>query len=794
MHAVTRQFLRFVLTTVVSVLCHVPLAAEPLPGATQDLDLQARLLKALLQRGAEHAPRTRHLNTDGMPRYTNRLILEQSTYLLQHAHNPVDWFPWGEAAFDKARREGKPVFLSIGYSTCHWCHVMEVESFDDAEVARLLNQHFVSIKVDREQRPDVDKTYMTAVMLLTRSGGWPMSSFLTSDGRTFWGGTYYPRDEFILMLEQIMHAWGNQRPEVEERAKQIAAAVRDLLQSRRNAAVIGEAEVGRAIAALERTRDREHGGIGTAPKFPQESNYLLLIDHALRTGDPVLERWIRFDLDAIANGGIHDHVGGGFHRYATDQQWRVPHFEKMLYNQAQLLSVYTRAYVLTAEPRYARIAKRIVEFVARDMTAPHGGFYSAWDADSVDGEGYYYTWQPGEMRQALSPDLADLAIARYHVSERGNFEQRNILYLTRGAPGSAGEDLHRIESVRRELLAARVKRAAPHRDEKIITAWNAMMVTALVETAIALDDPRAAKLGRDAMSWLWQHHGRDDGTFWRASLYGRTSIRGALDDYAALAVACIALYDLAADKQWLDRADALIRQMNLGFLDPAVGGYFMNEADALQMARPKSAADDAVPSGNELALVALAGLARRRANLDVERDAAALVSAFAGNVQQQPRAYSGMLRAIEAMRRGRPGPRAYAAHGAVRVDSRLEAGRLHVAIAVGDGFHINAHEPLDADLIATALAVDDREAGFALHDVRYPAPHLKRLGFRDDILALYQGEFEIVADIAPVTAHGQSPLLRTRLRLQACNERVCLPPETIALATPTRHHARGDGR
>ena len=234
--------------------------------------------------------------------------------------------------------------------------------------------------------------------------------------------------------------------------------------------------------------------------------------------------------------------------------------------------------------------------------------------------------------------------------------------------------------------------------------------------------------------------------------------------------------------------------MNLGFLDPAVGGYFMNEADALQMARPKSAADDAVPSGNELALVALAGLARRRANLDVERDAAALVSAFAGNVQQQPRAYSGMLRAIEAMRRGRPGPRAYAAHGAVRVDSRLEAGRLHVAIAVGDGFHINAHEPLDADLIATALAVDDREAGFALHDVRYPAPHLKRLGFRDDILALYQGEFEIVADIAPVTAHGQSPLLRTRLRLQACNERVCLPPETIALATPTRHHARGDGR
>ena len=321
-------------------------AADPLPGASLAADIEARLLAARDERRGKYAVRSEHIDAEGEPRYTNRLIHEDSPYLLQHAHNPVNWYPWGDAAFAAAERENKPVFLSIGYSTCHWCHVMERESFEDLAVAQVLNERFVSIKVDRERRPDVDTTYMTAVMLFTEQGGWPMSSFLTPAGKSFWGGTYFPRDQFLHVLEEVHASWGGRREDIELQADEVARTVQRLLQSERGSAEIDDSVVERAIVRMSQVRDRVHGGMGDAPKFPQESQYLLLLDQAFANGAADLIEWIRFDLDAIAAGGIHDHVGGGFHRYATDANWRIPHFEKMLYNQAQLLRVYVRAYAL----------------------------------------------------------------------------------------------------------------------------------------------------------------------------------------------------------------------------------------------------------------------------------------------------------------------------------------------------------------------------------------------------------------------------------------------------------------
>ncbi|MCZ6771231.1 MAG: DUF255 domain-containing protein, partial [Proteobacteria bacterium] len=386
--------------SLIVLACLLPMAycaADSLPGATLAAEIEARLLAARDERRGTYAVRTEHVDADGRPRYLNRLILEDSPYLLQHAHNPVNWYPWSEAAFAAAHREDKPVFLSIGYSTCHWCHVMERESFDDPAVARMLNEHFIAIKVDRERRPDVDTTYMTAVVLFTGQGGWPMSSFLTPVGKTFWGGTYFPRDTFLQLLQEVHASWEQSRDDIVRQADEIALVVQRALRSERGSAAIDDAVIERAISALAHRRDRVNGGSGDAPKFPQESNHLLLLDRALDSGDADLIAWIRFDLDAMAAGGIHDHVGGGFHRYATDANWRIPHFEKMLYNQAQLLRVYLRAYLLTGESRYARVATGIIDFVERDLAAPEGGFYSALDADSEEGEGYYYSWTPAEV-------------------------------------------------------------------------------------------------------------------------------------------------------------------------------------------------------------------------------------------------------------------------------------------------------------------------------------------------------------------------------------------------------------
>ncbi len=767
--------------------------AGDLPEVDQPVSLRQQLQAALTAKGPDYRPRTEHLRPDGSPLFTNRLILEDSPYLLQHAHNPVDWYPWGPAAFARARAENKPVFLSIGYSTCHWCHVMERESFEDPEVARFLNEHFVAIKIDRERRPDIDTIYMTAVQLITGRGGWPMSSFLTTEGQTFFAGTYFPRAQFLDLLQQVDVAWREDRPGLEQQASQVAAQVRAATRSANAAGTVNDDAVQTAVANLQRRHDPRLGGFGSAPKFPNEPHHLFLLDEALRSGDDGIRDRLRFDLHAMARGGIYDQVGGGFHRYSTDAAWLVPHFEKMLYNQAQLARVYARAWRLTGDDGLARVARQTLDYVLRDMTAADGGFYSATDADSPGGEGRFFLWTRQQLQDALTPADADLAIAVYGVTEGGNFEGTNILHLPVSLTEFAARRdlplatlLTRIEDIRALLYARRAQRVHPDRDEKIVTAWNGMMIVALAEAAQILDEPRYRAAALRAGRFLWANSRSDDDTLWRTLLDGRASVPAVQEDYAWLADGFIHLYDLTQDSRWLERAQVLVTTMNRLFWDDPAGGYFMNTdaAGITAMARPKDSTDGAVPSGNAVALHVLAKLAQRTGQEAYRRTANTLLAAFANSINRNPAAYSYLLRGAQQLAHGATGPQQYAARGAVEVSARLQADTLVVELAIRPGWHINAHKTLQAELIPTVVGLEKPVPGWRSGAVSYPTPVLKTLGFLHEELALYEGQVRITMNLQQTDPAVAGPLIPVALRLQACDDSVCLPPERRVLQVP----------
>ncbi len=766
-------------------------------GAAGPATLDQRLQAALVARGPDYQPRTRHLHPDGSPLYLNRLILEDSPYLLQHAHNPVDWYPWGPEAFAKARAENKPIFLSIGYSTCHWCHVMEHQSFEDPEVARFLNEHFVPIKVDRERRPDIDTIYMTAVQLMTGRGGWPMSSFLTPGGQTFFGGTYFPRTQFLNLIQQVEVAWQEDRAALERQASEVTAQVRAATRSAAVAGAVDDDVVQTLVARLQQRHDRSFGGFGSAPKFPSEPRYLFLLDEALRSNDADIRDLIRSDLHAMARGGIYDQVGGGFHRYSTDAAWLVPHFEKMLYNQAQLAQVYTLAWRLTGDSGLADVARQTLDYVLRDMTGPDGGFYSATDADSPGGEGLFFLWTPEQVRAALSPADADLAIDLYGVTDAGNFEGLNILNLPVPLAEFATRRnmslprlLARVEVIRAQLYASREQRLHPYRDEKILTAWNGMMIGALAEAAQVLAEPRYQAAALRAARSVWQSSHRENGELWRVRLDGRSSIRAVQEDYAWLANAFIHLYDMTHDLQWLEQAEALVATMNRLFWDAKTGGYFMNTdtEGVATITRPKDSGDGAMPSGNAVALHVLAKLVQRTGDEAYRRTANALLAAFATSINRNPTGYSYLLLGAQQLANGSAGPQQYAARGAIRINAEVRAQEqtttLTVDLTIRQGWHINAHETLQDDLIPTVLELERTLPGWRSGKLSYPQPVLKTLNFQREALALYEGQAQITMDLRPTDPTVAVPLIPVALRLQACNDSVCLPPERRVLKVP----------
>ncbi len=797
--------MRLKILAVLSWLCiSLPLLADPqYKGVERSVELKEKLTQAYLAKGIGYRPRTEHFSEDGTPLYTNRLILEDSPYLLQHAHNPVDWHPWSEAPFARAEREGKPVFLSIGYATCHWCHVMERESFEDPAIAALLNEHFIAVKVDRESHPAVDQVYMTAVMLVAGHGGWPMSSFLTPDGKPFFGGTYYPPDQFAALLKQVAHLWRESRKELEIQAARIAAAVAENNRLIGKAQAFDPATASQAVAAIGEIFDELQGGFGTAPKFPHEPWLFLLLDQAERRDDPQALHMLETTLDYMARGGIYDQVGGGFHRYATDPDWLVPHFEKMLYNQAHLSRIYLGAWRLTGQERYRRVATQTLDYVLREMTAPEGGFYSATDADSEGGEGRFFTWTPDEIRTALPPEEAALTESLYGVTRPGNFEGRNILHLAESLEDYAARqemdlDLlrQRLDAINQTLRQTRERRTAPLRDEKILTAWNGMMITALAEAADLLGSPAYRRAAVTAADFLWQRNRSASRRLWRVRLADRSSVVGAQEDYAYFAEGLLALYDLTGERIWLERTEELADALLQRFLDGDQGGFFMSEieSDITAMDRPKDdGGDNATPSGSSVALRVLQRLGQRTDDPLYHRHMDALISRFAPSLERLPHNFGYMLTSILDRIEGELGEKGYAAQGGIRIKAGFttpqnDPHQLLVSLDIPPGWHVNSDRPGHPDLIGTQVSLN-AESSWKLGRVSYPKGEARLLGFQSTPVSLYTGRVEFLLQLESDSVKRSNLTLPVQVRLQACNEQTCLPPERVTLRVGL-HHVR----
>ncbi len=756
--------------------------------------LQKKLQRAVKAKGINYQPRTENLRKNGKPRYTNRLILEDSPYLIQHAHNPVDWFPWGPEAFEKAKKEGKPIFLSVGYSTCHWCHVMERESFDNPEIAKILNQNFISIKVDRERRPDVDNTYMTAVMMINGRGGWPMSSFLTLEAKTFYGGTYYPPQQFKQLLTTFAGMWKNQRSELLDMAERISTAV---AQSNQGEQVVGSVSYDlfdRAVTDIMERFDSVNGGFSAAPKFPNET-LLLLLQRKLRTDwNQSVADAVNLTLTKMAQGGIYDQIGGGFHRYSTDDEWLVPHFEKMLYNQAHLARVYLQAYELTGNSVFQRIARQILDYVLRDMQDPVGGFYSATDADSEGKEGVFFLWNPNQIKQALNEQDSQLLIDFFGVKKQGSFEGRNILniavslrdYVAKNEI-SQRELLSRLDRSRETLRIVRETRVHPFLDKKNVTAWNAMMITTLAMAADSFRDQRYMDAAIRAAKFILANNRSGSGELLRVYFNGRSTIPAKQDDYAFLAEALIKLYDVTGDKVWLSEAEATVDNMVKWFWDDSSGGFYMNQSQGRLMVRPKDSMDGAIPSGNSVALAALAKLSRRTDKNHYRQIVKKSLSLFSKQIESSPSSYSYMLLGAMNLLYGESGARQFAANGNIRINSRVTtlsdySQKLIIDLDIAPGWHINSEKPLQKDLISTTvtLSADD---DWKMPSVSFPGAVVKRLGIGQEPMALYQGKVQLIADLK--RKRSKRVIVPVELQLQACSEKVCLLPETLTLGIST---------
>ncbi len=549
----------------------------------------------------------------------NRLAGETSPYLLQHAHNPVDWYPWGAEAIARAKAEDKPIFLSIGYSACHWCHVMERESFENPAIAAVMNENFINVKVDREERPDLDQIYMAAVQAMTQHGGWPMSVFLTPDLQPFYGGTYYPPTDsrgmpgFPRILQSVHHAWKERRGEIISSAGEMTEHLRSVGTVPAGKGELGVKLLDGAARSLARNYDTTHGGFGQAPKFPHPMDLRVLLRQHARTGDAHALHMVRQTLDKMARGGIYDHLGGGFARYSTDERWLAPHFEKMLYDNALLATVYLEAYQATGDPEYARVARETMDYILGRMTGPEGGFHATEDADSEGVEGKYYVWSLAEIRDVLGPDRAEEFASVYDVTERGNWEETNILNLPKPIAQAAkllgrdeGELRKALDQDRARLLEARSRRVPPGMDTKVLTSWNGLMIAPLADAAAALDDDRYVEAARRAAGFVLDRMRAEGGRLLHSYKDGQARFNGYLDDYANMIDGLTHLYEATGEPRWVEAALELTGVMIEEFHDRDGGGFFYTGTSHEELiARQKDAYDNATPSGNAMAATAL---------------------------------------------------------------------------------------------------------------------------------------------------------------------------------------------
>ena len=594
----------------------------------------------------------------------NRLISEKSPYLLQHAHNPVDWYPWSGEAFNNAAKEDKPIFLSIGYSTCHWCHVMEKESFEDLEVARLMDETFVSIKVDREERPDLDHVYMMVCQMLAGSGGWPLTIIMTPDKRPFFAGTYIPKSSrfgrtgMVELIPRIRQIWTTRRDEVLKSAKQIMGVLQEVEKVTSGKDLDGSV-LDKGYQELAQHFDKEYGGFSDAPKFPTPHNLLFILRYWKRSGDKKALDMVEKTLQKMRMGGVYDQIGYGFHRYSTDRKWLVPHFEKMLYDQALLAIAYTEAFQASGKEFYKGTAKEIFTYVLRDMTAPEGGFYSAEDADSEGVEGKFYLWEEDEIRRVLEKEDADLFIHVFNIEKEGNFEEeatgkkegdniphhrKSFFKIARDLKMSEEGIKARVRSAREKLFQVREKRVHPHKDDKILTDWNGLMIAALARGCKVFGDGDYAKAAKKATNFILKRMRRPDGRLFHRYRDGETKIVANLDDYAFLIWGLIELYEATFETPYLKTALQLNKDMMKHYWDERSGGLFFTPDDGETLiVRKKELYDGAIPSGNAVAMLNLLKLARLTGEHALDVKAAEIGRAFSDQVGQLPSGYTQFL-------------------------------------------------------------------------------------------------------------------------------------------------------
>lgn len=731
--------------------------------------------------------------TNGVHKHTNRLIDESSPYLLQHAHNPVDWHAWGPEAFKLARESNKPIFLSVGYSTCYWCHVMERQCFENEAVAAEMNRLFINIKVDREERPDVDQLYMTALQLITRHGGWPMSAWLSPDLKPFYAGTYFPPDKFVQILRAIDETWRSRREEIDRTSNQLVELLQRLAMppAPKEPLAVNREFVDELIERSISDYDPQLGGFGSAPKFPRETLLELLL-HTLKDAKPDEKSHIRkpllHALNAMADGGIRDQLGGGFHRYSTDARWLVPHFEIMLYDNAMLGWIYTEAHRQTNDARYARVARGIFDFILREMTDTSGAFYTAFDAEVDSQEGLNYLWTAEEIEQVLGSDAA-LFNKVYGVDRGPNFADphhgdgtptRNILFLPEPTDEAT---IERLTPMRQKLLDVRAKRKQPLLDTKILTSWNALMIRALAHGGKALNEPRYIASAEKAARFLLDQHRDSSGGIYRSSREGKKKYAGFIDDYAYLAQALLALHEATAKIEWKQRAAAVAVPMLQRFIDDRFGGFFFTQAgDDELIVRQKASQDSPLPSGNAIAAMVLLGL-------DQTKGALTTLATFAQQTVDYAESMSSMVQGISAYLNVadsftvKGGPLEEDEPAAIDPKSRAdEVVQLHarwdspvtleVRATIAAGYHINAHD-VSQGLIAAALHVDTAGA-----KVTYPDAMEQKFPFADEAIRVYAGDATFTIQFPERPKSGSS--IRISLTYQACDDSTCLAPTSRA--------------
>jgi len=782
-------------------------------------------------------------NDDGSWKYTNRLVDSTSPYLLQHAHNPVDWRPWDQQALDLAKAQDKPIFLSVGYSTCYWCHVMEREVFSDPEIAALMNEHFINIKVDREQRPDIDEVYMTATQLMTRSGGWPNSVFLTPDLKPFFAGTYFgPEDRFgrpgfPSVIEQLSDAWRNRRQEVLAVADRTADAIRRVLAgeapNQGEPPPLDHTLPDAAVASLSQRYDERFGGFGLAPKFPQGFAFPLLFDVHERTGEPRHRDMALRTLRMMAAGGIRDHVGGGFHRYSTDERWAVPHFEKMLYNQAQLARAYVEAHTVAGDPAFERAAHDIFRFVNEVMTSPDGAFYSALDAETDAVEGAMYAWSREQIEGTLTPELLSSFDAVFDIAEiphipghkhpgGGAIVMRAPLRELAESQRVDRADLRRrADDVLAALREARAERPMPRLDDKVIAGWNGLMIDACAFAGETLDTPEYTRRARRAATFILDRMLQDDGRLMRIWRAGEVEQEAFIEDYAFVIRGMLSLHRATGEPRWRDAARRLEAAAANRFWDDERGGYYFAQPNENLLARSNRVADGAVPSGNSVMAHNLITLASIDDDPDALERAQRLMRRFAAQAKIAPQATLHLIHAVERLASGEgapkddaPGERGISigiplaadnadADGAsldsaqrVKIDAippdtppaTGEPFEVRLRIRIDEGWHINAADGLPDGLIPTRIDLRS-ERDMEVVEIRYPEPITLRAPFADAPIPVYKGQVEIVVTArfthAPREDAQHTPL-RALWRVQACDDARCLrPAEGVALVSVT---------